>query len=84
MGTIRSSRAEPSSNDSWSARNASWLSEDDNRLLGSSNAMAIVALERQTFHDKIVRLRALRDAAEATKAPTKTTGRPARRWIPAD
>jgi hypothetical protein len=65
------------------------FAEDDNRLLTPSNAMAIVALERQTLHDKIIRLRALRElralrqAAEATKAPTKTKGRPARRWIPA-
>jgi hypothetical protein len=32
--------------------------------------MAIVALERQELHQKIARLRALRQAAEAEKTPT--------------
>jgi hypothetical protein len=57
---------------------------DNHRPVPPSNAMAIVALERRTFHDKIVRLRALRQATEAIEAPSKIKERPARRWIPAD
>lgn len=43
------------------------------------DAMTMVALERQSLHDKILRLRALREAAEAqgTSADAKIT--PARR-----
>ena len=36
------------------------------------NAMAIVTLERQALHEKIVRLRMLREAAEAEKNASKS------------
>ncbi|WP_119268684.1 hypothetical protein [Taklimakanibacter deserti] len=39
--------------------------EDSRQLLAAPNAMSIVALERQNLHEKIVRLRALREAAGA-------------------
>jgi hypothetical protein len=44
--------------------------EDSRQLLAAPNAMSIVALERQKLHEKIVRLRALREAAEAEKGLT--------------
>jgi hypothetical protein len=36
------------------------------------NAMTIVALERQEIHEKMARLRALRESAEAEKAQPNT------------
>jgi hypothetical protein len=41
--------------------------QDETRL-SMPDALKIAAMERQTLHDKIVRLRALREAAEAKKA----------------
>jgi hypothetical protein len=41
-------------------------------LLMPLSAMTIVARERQQLHDKIVHLRALREAAEAEKALSAT------------
>jgi hypothetical protein len=57
--------------------------QEDNTQLAPPNAMTIVAMERQNLHEKIARLRALREAAEAEKAPAEAK-RPqqARRWIP--
>jgi hypothetical protein len=46
--------------------------QDGDQLLAPPNAMAIVALERQILHEKIVHLRALREAAEAQKALAAT------------
>jgi hypothetical protein len=43
--------------------------QDDTRLL-MPDALRIAALERQVLHEKIVRLRALREAAEAEKVLT--------------
>jgi hypothetical protein len=39
--------------------------EARSQILGLPNAMKIVALEREELHEKIVRLRALREAAAA-------------------
>ena len=47
--------------------------QDSSQLLAPPNAMTIVALERQKLHEKIVHLRALREAAEAEKKPLTTT-----------
>jgi hypothetical protein len=44
--------------------------QDGSQVLSPANAMTIIELERQKLHEKIVRLRALREAAEADKAPT--------------
>jgi hypothetical protein len=42
--------------------------QDSSHLfLTPPNAMTIVALERQTLHEKIARLRAVREASEAEK-----------------
>jgi hypothetical protein len=41
-------------------------------LLALPDAMTIVALERQNLHEKVVRLRALREAAEAKEVLTTT------------
>jgi len=58
--------------------------QDSDQLLAPPNAMTIVALERQNLHEKIARLRALREAAEAQKEPAETKRAPqAHRWIPA-
>jgi hypothetical protein len=45
--------------------------QDTGRFLAPPNAMMIVALERQRLHEKIARLRALREAAEAERAPAE-------------
>jgi hypothetical protein len=45
--------------------------EDDMRP-SMPDALKIAALERQILHEKIVRLRAVREAAEARKAVTDT------------
>ena len=47
------------------------FSDHDIFQVSVPDAMAIVALERQTLHDKIVRLRILREAAEAEKNAAK-------------
>lgn len=44
--------------------------EESRPLLAPPNAMSIVALERQKLHEKILRLRALREAAEAEEGLT--------------
>ena len=60
------------------------FAEDGRQVLAPLNAMTIVALERQNLHEKIARLRALREAAEAQKEPAETKRAPqAHRWIPA-
>jgi len=43
------------------------VSDHDIFQVSVPDAMAIVALERQTLHEKIVRLRILREAAEAER-----------------
>ena len=46
------------------------VSDHDIFQVSVPDAMAIVALERQTLHEKIVRLRILREAAEAERNAT--------------
>jgi hypothetical protein len=41
--------------------------QDNNQLSAPPNAMTIIVLERQNLHEKIARLRKLREAAEAEK-----------------
>ena len=48
------------------------LAEDSSQSLAPPKAMEIVALERLKLHEKIVRLRTLREAAEAEMALTTT------------
>lgn len=54
-------------------------------VIAPPNAMAIVAAERLRQHEKIVRLRALREAAQTSQASDerKKTARSVRSWIPA-
>jgi hypothetical protein len=46
--------------------------QDSSQVLAPPKAMTIVAMERQNLHEKIVRLRALREAAAAEKTSTDT------------
>ena len=52
-----------------------------NTQLLMPDALSIAAMKRQILHEKIVRLRALREAADAAKALTDTKA-PARRRQP--
>lgn len=47
------------------------FAEDETQLV-MPDALKIAAMERQTLHEKVLRLRALREAAEAEKALTHT------------
>ena len=51
--------------------------------LTPADAMAIVAAERLRLHEKIIRLRALREAAEPEQRLGKEKTRHGRVWVPA-